>query len=39
MSNKNKYEAIIGLEVHAQLITQTKAYSSDRTYMVKLQTV
>ena len=30
MSNKNKYEAIIGLEVHAQLITQTKAYSSDR---------
>ena len=30
MSNKNKYEAIIGLEVHAQLITKTKAYSSDR---------
>ena len=30
MSNKNKYEAIIGLEVHAQLLTQTKAYSSDR---------
>jgi len=30
MSNKNKYEAIIGLEVHAQLITLTKAYSSDK---------
>tara|TARA_Y100001954_G_C15753935_1_gene575240 strand:+ start:48 stop:1487 length:1440 start_codon:yes stop_codon:yes gene_type:complete len=25
----NKYEAIIGLEVHAQLSTKTKAYSSD----------
>lgn len=25
----NKYEAVIGLEVHAQLLTQTKAYSSD----------
>ena len=24
-----KYEAIIGLEVHAQLLTATKAYSSD----------
>ncbi len=30
MSNKNKYEAIIGLEVHAQLITLTKAYSSEK---------
>ncbi len=26
---KDKYEAVIGLEVHAQLLTQTKAYSSD----------
>lgn len=25
----NKYEAVIGLEVHAQLLTATKAYSSD----------
>ncbi|MEC8853045.1 MAG: Asp-tRNA(Asn)/Glu-tRNA(Gln) amidotransferase GatCAB subunit B, partial [Bacteroidota bacterium] len=29
MSIKNKYEAVIGLEVHAQLLTKTKAYSSD----------
>lgn len=29
MNNKQKYEAIIGLEVHAQLLTKTKAYSSD----------
>ncbi|HIK62532.1 MAG TPA: Asp-tRNA(Asn)/Glu-tRNA(Gln) amidotransferase subunit GatB [Flavobacteriales bacterium] len=29
MSTKNKYEAVIGLEVHAQLLTRTKAYSSD----------
>lgn len=29
MSNKYKYEAVIGLEVHAQLLTKTKAYSSD----------
>lgn len=26
----DKYEAVIGLEVHAQLHTKTKAYSSDR---------
>ena len=26
---RNKYEAVIGLEVHAQLLTNTKAYSSD----------
>jgi len=26
---KEKYEAVIGLEVHAQLLTDTKAYSSD----------
>ncbi|KRO64582.1 MAG: glutamyl-tRNA amidotransferase [Cryomorphaceae bacterium BACL11 MAG-121015-bin20] len=25
----DKYEAVIGLEVHAQLLTKTKAYSSD----------
>ncbi len=29
MENNNKYEAVIGLEVHAQLLTNTKAYSSD----------
>jgi len=29
VSNYEKYEAVIGLEVHAQLLTQTKAYSSD----------
>ena len=27
--NTEKYEAIIGLEVHAQLLTNSKAYSSD----------
>lgn len=26
---KNKYEAVIGLEVHAQMLTLSKAYSSD----------
>ena len=26
----DKYEAVIGLEVHAQLLTESKAYSSDR---------
>jgi aspartyl-tRNA(Asn)/glutamyl-tRNA(Gln) amidotransferase subunit B len=26
---QNKYEAVIGLEVHAQMLTKTKAYSSD----------
>lgn len=26
---KDRYEVVIGLEVHAQLLTQTKAYSSD----------
>ena len=29
MSIYNKYEAVIGLEVHAQLLTNTKAYSND----------
>lgn len=29
MSVRQKYEVVIGLEVHAQLLTQTKAYSSD----------
>ena len=29
MSIYNKYEAVIGLEIHAQLLTKTKAYSSD----------
>ena len=29
MSMQEKYEAVIGLEVHAQLLTQTKAYSND----------
>ena len=33
MSNTiyDKYETIVGLEVHAQLLTQSKAYSSDST--------
>jgi len=31
MSNyHDKYEVVIGLEVHAQLLTNTKAYSSDK---------
>ena len=29
MGINNKYEVVIGLEVHAQLLTKTKAYSSD----------
>ncbi|WP_294679696.1 Asp-tRNA(Asn)/Glu-tRNA(Gln) amidotransferase subunit GatB [uncultured Fluviicola sp.] len=29
MSIRDKYEVIIGLEVHTQLLTKTKAYSSD----------
>ena len=29
MNTQNRYEAVIGLEVHAQLLTKTKAYSSD----------
>jgi len=29
MTISDKYEAVIGLEVHAQLLTKTKAYSSD----------
>ena len=29
MNIYDKYEAVIGLEVHAQLLTKTKAYSSD----------
>ncbi len=27
---RDKYQAVIGLEVHAQMLTQSKAYSSDR---------
>ncbi|MGY8927914.1 MAG: Asp-tRNA(Asn)/Glu-tRNA(Gln) amidotransferase subunit GatB, partial [Flavobacteriales bacterium] len=26
---RSKYQAVIGLEVHAQMLTKTKAYSSD----------
>ena len=26
---RDKYEAVIGLEVHAQMLTKTKAYSND----------
>ena len=29
MNERQKYEVVIGLEVHAQLLTKTKAYSSD----------
>ncbi len=29
MQNNDKYEAVIGLEVHAQLLTNSKAFSSD----------
>ena len=29
MSLRDKYQVVIGLEVHAQLLTKTKAYSSD----------
>mgnify|MGYP000848146109 CR=1 FL=1 len=29
MSDNNKYEAVIGLEVHAQMLTKSKAYSND----------
>ena len=29
MNLRDKYEVVIGLEVHAQLLTKTKAYSSD----------
>ena len=28
-SIKDTYEAVIGLEVHAQMLTKTKAYSND----------
>lgn len=31
MTIKDKYEAVIGLEIHAQLSTKSKAYSSDST--------
>lgn len=27
---RNKYQAVIGLEVHAQMLTKSKAYSNDR---------
>ncbi|MCB9224034.1 MAG: Asp-tRNA(Asn)/Glu-tRNA(Gln) amidotransferase subunit GatB [Crocinitomicaceae bacterium] len=27
---RNKYQAVIGLEVHAQMLTKSKAYSSDK---------
>src|SRR5690554_6859229 len=34
---KATYEAVIGLEVHAQMLTKTKAYSSDAIeYAIKL---
>ncbi len=29
VTNRDKYEAVIGLEVHAQMLTQSKAYSDD----------
>ena len=29
MNNNEKYEAVIGLEIHTQLLTKTKAYSSE----------
>ena len=29
MRRDNDYEVVIGLEVHAQLLTKTKAYSND----------
>lgn len=29
MNNKENYEAVIGLEIHTQLLTKTKAYSSE----------
>ena len=40
MSNlRDKYQVVIGLEVHAQLSTNTKAYCSDSTlYMALRQT-
>jgi aspartyl-tRNA(Asn)/glutamyl-tRNA(Gln) amidotransferase subunit B len=28
-STRDKYEAVIGLEIHAQMLTKTKAYSND----------
>jgi aspartyl-tRNA(Asn)/glutamyl-tRNA(Gln) amidotransferase subunit B len=31
MTIYDKYEAVIGLEIHAQLATKSKAYSSDST--------
>ena len=36
MSLRDKYEVVIGLEVHAQLLTKTKAYSSDENIYGKL---
>ena len=29
MNNRDKYEVVIGLEIHAQMLTKSKAYASD----------
>ena len=28
-NSREKYEVVIGLEIHAQMLTKTKAYSND----------
>ena len=38
MTLTEKYEAVIGLEIHAQLLTKTKAYSQMKTFMENLLT-